>query len=90
MLVADRECVVEVERDEGGRDVAGEALDDDADLLYIGLDVVGRHETEVGFVGERLRGHSHAKGPALLVAARHPGDAARPYRAGGTGLRSCR
>ena len=31
-LVADRERVVEMERDQGGRDVAGEALDDDADL----------------------------------------------------------
>jgi len=47
-LVADRERVVEVERDEGGRDVAGEVLDDDADLLHIGLDVVGRQETDVG------------------------------------------
>ena len=40
-LVANGESIVEVKRDEGGRDVAGEALDDDADLLHIGLDVIG-------------------------------------------------
>ena len=40
-LVANGERVVEIKRDEGGRDVAGESLDDDADLLHIGLDVIG-------------------------------------------------
>ena len=29
----------------------GHALDDGADLLHLVLDIVGRHETEVGFVG---------------------------------------
>ena len=29
----------------------GHALDDDAALLHLVLDIVGRHETEVGFVG---------------------------------------
>ena len=37
-LVADAEGIVEVEGDERGRDMAGEAFDNDADLLHLGLE----------------------------------------------------
>ena len=32
-------------------------FDDDSDLLHLGLEVVGGHETEVRFVGQGLRGY---------------------------------
>ena len=37
--------------------MAGHAFDDDADLLDLRLDIVGRHETEIRAVREGLRGH---------------------------------
>ena len=49
--------IVEVESDKRSRDMAGEAFDDDADLLHLGLDVVGGAETEVRVVRQCLRGH---------------------------------
>ena len=52
-----------MEGDERYRDVADEAFDDDSDLLYLDLDVVGRREAEVGFVRQGLRGY----GGGLLV-----------------------
>ena len=50
-LVANVEGIVEVQRDQRGRDMAGQTFDDDADLLHVGFDVVGGHEPEIGFVG---------------------------------------
>ncbi len=47
--------------------MAGEALDDDADLQYVGLDIVCGYEAEVGFVGERLRGHGSGLHARLAV-----------------------
>ena len=37
--------------------MAGETFDDDANLLYVGFDVVGGHETIVRVVRQGLRGH---------------------------------
>ena len=56
-LVADAESIFEVEEDERGRDVTGKAFDDDADLLHLGLDVIGRSESEVRIVRDGLRRH---------------------------------
>ena len=38
--VANRERIVEVQRHQRGRDMAGETLDEEANLLHIGLNVV--------------------------------------------------
>ena len=59
--------------------MARETLDDDADLLYIGLHVVGRHSAEVGLVGQGLRGHGVSPCPWNGIGGR---------RAGGTYPRS--
>ena len=49
-LVANAESSIKVESHEGGRDMAGEALDYDSDFLGLYLDIVGRTEAEVRFV----------------------------------------
>ena len=64
-LVANVQGIIEVESDEGRGDMAGESFDDDADLLHLGLDVVGSAETEVRIVRQDLRGYpslQNAKG----------------------------
>ena len=40
-LVANGQGIVEVQRHQRGRDMAGETFDDEANLLDLGLDIVG-------------------------------------------------
>ena len=56
-LVADGQRIAEIKRDHGRGDVAGKAFDHDADLLHVGLGIVGGAETEVGVFRQGLRGH---------------------------------
>ena len=55
-FVAKDKGIVQIERDERGRDMPGQAFDDDAGLLHVGLDIVDRIETEVRVVRQGLRG----------------------------------
>lgn len=71
-LVADRVRIVEVARYQRGRDMAGEAFDDTADLLHAGLEVMGWHEAEIGLVGKGLRGHVRRPCDAAETAAAGP------------------
>ena len=56
-LVAKSLRIVDRQGYEGSGDVAAHALDDDADLLHLVLDVVGRHEAVARVVRQGLGGH---------------------------------
>ena len=66
--------IVEVQRHQRGGNMAGETFDDDADLLHVGLDIVGGHETIVRFVRQSLRGHGN-----LLAMRRQRPPPGRQY-----------
>lgn len=48
--IANAESIVEVQGHQRGRDMPSETVGHDPDLLDIGLDIVGGHETTIGFV----------------------------------------
>ena len=72
-LVRDDQGIVQIER---GGDVARQALDDDVDLLDVGLDIVRGGETVNRIVRKRLSGHGTLLGaaaarPAIGIPAGH-------------------
>ena len=84
-LVADAERIVEVEGDERGRNVPGEAFDHDADLPHLGFDVVGGRETEVRLVRHQTRPAIPPRAEVVALRARLPdawfwdGSGTSPY-----------